>query len=148
MANRQSTSGFSCLTPPPESIGSPSQVRASPLSPSAVPSDEVLDKFQNVIRLLGELRQRSNQCRRIQRGSPGAGSLSSAIDPVKSQLNLLKSDIEAILTQYATLSCMTRLRGQYNLFDQVCSCPYIYNSSLTVVCIYMVHDMQSLHVHY
>lgn len=119
MANGRSTCRLSCLTPPPVSIGSPTSVQASPLSPSTVPSDEVLDKFQNVIRLLGELRQRSNQCRRIQRGSPGAGSLSSAIDPVKSQLNLLKSDIEAILAQYATLSCMTRLRGQYNLFDQV-----------------------------
>ena len=81
------------------------------------PSIQEHEKIQQFIHLLGELHRRSNQCERIQQGSPGAGSLSSAIDSVKSQL--IEVNIESILTKYANLSYVTRLKRQYELFYEV-----------------------------
>ena len=96
---------------------SPSPSPVSNTSSIAAPSIQEREKFQRFVHLLGELHRRSNRCERIQQGSPGAGSLSSVIDYVKRQLE--EVNVEPILTQYANLLFMTRLKRQYELFYEV-----------------------------
>ena len=102
--------------PTPSSLSERSSVAPTP------PSIQERQKIKQFINLLRELHRRSNQCGRIQKGSPGAGSLSSAIDSVKSQL--IEINVESILTKYADLFLMTKLKRQYELFYEVLNIPY------------------------
>ena len=87
-------------------------------SPQLINEDSS-DQFQNLSNLISQLHIHTSQCRRIQRGSPGAGSLSQSMSTVKTSLNQLKPNIEAVLTQNQHITCMTRLKNQYDQFDNV-----------------------------
>ena len=87
-------------------------------SPQLINEDSS-DQFQNLSNLITQLHIHTGQCRRIQRGSPGAGSLSQSMTTVKTSLNQLKPNIEAILTQNQHITGMTRLKNQYDQFDNV-----------------------------
>ena len=95
----------------------PSPVRARIDSSSSVdvtstfPSNEEHEKFWQFIHLLEELHRRSNQCERIQQGSPGAHSMSSTIDSVKGQLK--EVEVESIITRMLTYFFMMRLKKQH-----------------------------------
>ena len=87
-------------------------------SPQLINEDSS-DQFQNLSNLISQLHIHTSQCRRIQRGSPGAGSLSQSMSTVKTSLNQLKPNIEAVLTQNQHITGMTRLKNQYDQFDNV-----------------------------
>ena len=72
-----------------------------------------------LLRLISDLRQTSSECRRIQRGSPGAGALSESTQIAKSQLNAHKSAVEALLEKYLALPGVRRLKFCYAEFDNV-----------------------------
>ena len=106
-------SNLPCLSPVRARIDSSSSVDVT----STFPSNEEREKFRQFIHLLGELHRRCNQCERIQQGSPGAGSFSSTIDSVKGQLK--EVEVESIITRYANLFFMMRLKKQHESFNEV-----------------------------
>ena len=81
---------------------------------STFPSSEEREKFKKYIRYIGELHDKSYDCKRIGRGSPAACSLTSTITHVKDELN--KIEVE---TDYPGQFFSTRLSGQLNSFKEV-----------------------------
>lgn len=69
--------------------------------------------LRTLSKLLGQLHSSTSQCRRIQRGSPGAGSLSMSMAKSKKDLNDLKPTVHTVLNNHP------QLRARFNFFDNV-----------------------------
>ena len=83
-------------------------------------SEAEMDKLRTLSTLLGQLHTDLAGCRRIQRGSPGAGSLSMSMTGSKNEFNRLKPEIEAILSRNMDISSgIVKLMTQFNQFDGV-----------------------------
>ncbi len=79
-----------------------------------------MEKLRTLSTLLGQLHIDVAGCRRIQRGSPGAGSLSMSMTGSKNDFNRLKPEIEAILSKNNEQSSgVVKVTTQFNQFDGV-----------------------------
>ena len=110
----QRLSGSGHSTPPS------SPAAATSLNDDSKPfNQDEIGKFQELSKLIGQLCLHSSQCRRIQRGSPGAGALSASITPSKEGINRLKPQVEDILDNHSNLAGVAKLKNQYDRFDRV-----------------------------
>ncbi len=108
----------------PVTLGSPLQTVTSPPKSSSLTnpkpfSETESEHLRTLSRIINQIHTYARECRRIQRGSPGAGSLTSSISKSRIDFNNLKPEIDAILNQQNRLSCINMLRNQFNRFNEV-----------------------------
>lgn len=77
---------------------------------------EVLKKLD---RLIDDLRRASDECGRIQRGSPRAGALSGSTHSTREQLNAHKAEMEALFERYLDHPGMRKMKSCYAEFDSI-----------------------------
>ena len=81
--------------------------------------DAAVEKMRLLVRLIGDLSQVTSQCRRIQRGSPEAGSLSNSMAGVRGRINQLKPQVATILETNGRYPGMREAKAQLDRFDLV-----------------------------
>ena len=114
-------------TTSPTSLSNPNVVNGRSSRSKAISStnnrqpfnEEECDKLRTISKILGQVHTDVSDCRRIQRGPPGAGSLSMSLSKSKSNFNKLKPEIDAILNNQNQLSFVTALKAQLNRFNEV-----------------------------
>ena len=75
--------------------------------------------LRQLSRLIAELTRSSSECRRIQRGSPGAGALTQSTQRTKQELNTLKNNVNTLLEKYSHFPGVAALRCCLTEFDSV-----------------------------
>ena len=81
--------------------------------------DAAVEKMRLLVLLIGELSQVTSQCRRVQRGSPGAGSLSNSMTGVRTRINQLKPQMASVLERNGRYPGMREAKAQLDRFDSV-----------------------------
>ena len=78
-----------------------------------------IELLKQLSRLIVDLTRAGSECRRISRGSPGAGQLSGSTQHTRSRLNEIKSRIDNVLDTHARIPGARGLKTCYTEFDGV-----------------------------
>lgn len=81
--------------------------------------EDALALFENIVRIIGEIKRTSSSCNRIQRGSPGAGSLSYFTQGPRTDLVNLKPQINNTLKKYSDLPGLGKIQVYYTALDGI-----------------------------
>ena len=86
--------------------------------------DDSVDTLRALSRMTSEFRQSTSAVRRIQRGSPGAGALGSAVQMFRYRFTPMLADCQGILNGYPQFPGMNLLRTRLNELDQALQEPF------------------------
>ena len=99
--------------------GSTAGTVRSYLQPVTALDSASLDTLKCLLRLTVELRRSTSRVRRIQRGSPGAGSLGSALASISPQVDKITSELSEVFATHAKFPGMYLVGTQFPVFREV-----------------------------
>ena len=97
---------------------------SSYLRPITELDDEAVEKLKTLLKITKDLRSHTSQAHRIQRGSPGAGQLGTALSSTKSEVQKITATLRELFDCHDQFPGMHLLRVQFKTFLDTLNQPF------------------------
>ena len=110
--------------PQPSSGTSATTAVRSYLEPVTALDGESSDTLKSLLQATNDLRRRTAQTHRIQRGSPGAGALGSTLAYLSPKVDEIADKLSEVFTKYENFPGMYLVSTQFPVFREVLNGPF------------------------